>query len=112
MGGELAAWLVLTGRVSARGFIAFNPSGPYMEDPTKWAPIIDKASGTGLKGYIILEENNFTIPQRNILNFTNTLNAADIPCELETILSVDREFLDEYENSLARALNYVVSDLF
>lgn len=112
MGGELAAWLVLTGRISARGFIAFNPSGPYMDDPGSWLPIIKHASGSGLKGYIILEENDFSTPHSNIWNFVNALNAADIPTELETILSFDREFMDEYENGLARALNYVASDLF
>ena len=107
MGAEIAAWMVLKAAIPASGFIAFGPGGPNMDALENWEPIIEKASGSGLRGYIILGEIDETVPNAKIVSFTEMLNRADIPCELEIVQDAGHEFVPAYEDSLLRAIRYI-----
>jgi len=105
MGGELAAYLSLSGIIPSLGFIAFGPGGPYMENLEKWASIIEEAAGTGVQGYIIIGERDHTIPQDSIFEFVELLNQNSIRCQLEIVSGVAHDFVPEYEDSMLRALS-------
>jgi len=107
MGAEIAAWMVLNAAIPASGFIAFGPGGPNIDALENWEPIIEEASGSGLRGYIILGEIDETVPNANIVSFAEMLNRADIPCELEIVQDAGHEFVPAYEDSLLRAIRYI-----
>lgn len=110
MGGEMAAWMVLSGTLSAQGFIAFGPGGPFIDALENWAALIEQAAGTGVRGCIILGEEDDTVPQENIITFVEMLNQAEIPCQLEIVPQAGHEFVPQYEASLLRAIRFVNLD--
>ena len=77
-----------------------------MDNLNEWNEAIEIASGSGKRGYIIFGENDHTIPQENIVQFSDLLNRADIPCELEIVPDAEHEFVRDYEESLKRALRF------
>lgn len=107
MGGEIAMWLSLSGKIPNLGFIAYGPGGPFMEDLDKWQPFIEIASQSGLRGYIIIGEDDHTIPYENIPKLVDMLNANEIFCELDIIPNAKHAFTLEYQTVLIRALKYI-----
>jgi pimeloyl-ACP methyl ester carboxylesterase len=110
MGGEAAIWLALTGAIPARGFIAFGPGGPYMDNTTDWLPVIQERANLDLRGYIVVGERDDTIHQDGVRTLVEMLNREGIPCELEVIPRVGHDFVPEYEASLEHALEYVLQE--
>ena len=107
LGGEVAAWMAITGTIPTRGFLAFGPSGPLSDDLQTWLPLVEKAGWSGLRGYVILGEEDDSIPGENLRRWVEMLNSAGIPCELEIVPRAGQEYAPEYESSLLRALEYL-----
>ena len=107
LGGELAIWLAMSGTIEARGFIAVGPGGPYMNEPDKWAPLIEDSQGRGLRGYLVVgEQDVFCYEGAQAL--AALLKSRDIPCELEVHPNLGHDFPPEFQQSLTRALEFVL----
>jgi predicted esterase len=107
LGGELAIWLAMSGTIQARGFIAVGPGGPYMNEPDKWVPLIEASQGSGLRGYLVVgEQDVFCYEGTQVL--AALLKSRDIPCELEVHPNLGHDFPPEFQQSLTRALEFVL----
>jgi predicted esterase len=108
MGAETAIRAALEQTIPARGFIAIGPSGPTLAEAERWQPLIEAARGRGLRGYVLLGENDHSIPQEEIGALVEQLNAGGVPCELEVYPNLAHQFPPDFEAILARALTFVV----
>jgi predicted esterase len=106
-GGELAIWLALSGTIEARGFIAVGPGGPYMREPDKWGPLIEESQGRGLRGYLVVGEQDISCYE-GARALAALLKARDAPCELEVHPNLGHDFPPEFEQSLTRALEFIL----
>ena len=106
-GGGLAIWLALSGTIEARGFMAVGPGGPYMREPDKWVPLIEVSQGRGLRGYMVVgEQDIFCYESTQAL--AAMLRSRDIPCELEVHPNLGHDFPPEFQQSLTRALEFIL----
>ncbi len=108
MGGEVAIWLALTGAIRVRGFIAFGPGGPYMDNPSDWLSVIQERSDPDLRGYIVVGEQDDTISQDGYRTLVEFFDQEGVPCELEVVPQAGHDFTMEYEASLKRALEFIL----
>ncbi len=106
-GGETAAWLAITGAIPAKGFLVFGPSGPFSDDLQAWLPLIDQAGWSGLRGYVIVGEEDESLHLNNLRSWVEMLNNGGIPTELEQVPHAGREYAPEYESSLLRGLEFL-----
>lgn len=108
MGGEMALEMVLNDDYPALGFILLGPGGPKMDDVKEWLPLIDKAAGLGLRGVIMMGEDDNTIPQENICTLVGMLNDHHIPTKLVEIAGIAHEFPPNTEEVFKQAIDYVL----
>jgi predicted esterase len=112
MGGEIAIWLALRGSIEARGFLAIGPGGPFMDDLAEWEPLLrdytlrDHTS-RGLRGYVLVGEQDQTISQDHIKKLVKQLNGAGIPCELESLPYQAHDYTPAYDDAILRALKFI-----
>jgi predicted esterase len=106
-GGELAIWLALSGTIEARGFIAVGPGGPYMNEPDKWVPLIEASQARRLRGYMTIGEQD-VFCYKGTQALTALLKSRDVPCELEVHPNLGHDFPPEFQQSLTRALEFVL----
>jgi predicted esterase len=106
LGGELAIWLVMSGTIEARGFIAVGPGGPYMNEPDKWVPLIAASQGSGLRGYLVVGEQD-VFCYEGTQSLAALLRSRDVPCELEVHPNLGHDFPPEFQQSLAQALEFL-----
>jgi acetyl esterase/lipase len=109
MGGELAIWLALSGTIEARGFIAVGPGGPYMNEPDRWVPLIEASQGRGLRGYLVVGELD-VFCYEGTLALAELLKARGVPCQLEVHPNLGHDFPPEFQQSLARTLEFILRD--
>lgn len=107
LGGELAIWLALSGTIKARGFIAVGPGGPYMNEPDKWVPLIEASQGRGLRGYLVVGEQDIFCYE-GTLALAELLRSRDFPCELEVHPNLGHDFPADFQQSLSRALEFIL----
>lgn len=106
MGGELAIWLALSGAIQVRGFIAVGPGGPTMQEPDNWVPLVEASRERSVRGYLVVgEQDVFCYDGTQAL--ATLLSSQGIPCELEVHPDLGHEFPPEFEQSLARALQFI-----
>jgi len=110
MGAEMALTLVLNHDFPARGFVLLGPGGPKMDDLSAWQPFIDKAAGRDLRGVIWMGEDDLTIPQGNIRQLVERLNAAGITTRLETFSGLAHEYPNNFEQVAASALDFILEE--
>jgi predicted esterase len=83
MGGEIAMQAALTSSIPARGFVVCGPGGgPLSGGAEDCESLIQEARERGLRGAIILGEDDLAISQDGVRNLAAKLNANGIPCEL------------------------------
>lgn len=107
MGGETALRAALEGTIPARGFILLGPGGPGIDTPDSWLPLIARAAGRGLRGYVLIGEADNNIPQAEIRMLVDLLNSHGIPCLLETLPGMKHEYPADFGPVLGRALAFV-----
>ncbi|HYO50453.1 MAG TPA: dienelactone hydrolase family protein [Chloroflexia bacterium] len=107
MGGETALRAALSGTIPVRGFILVGPGGPTIGTPDAWLPLIEEAKARNLRGYILLGEQDDSIPQDEIRTLAGLLNDNGIPCELEVIPGIAHEYPRDFALYVARALAFV-----
>jgi len=106
-GGELAIWLALSGTIGARGFIAIGPAGSYISEPDDWVPLIEAGQGRGLRGHLVVGEQDI-ISYEGTQALAALLKSRDMPCELEVHPHLGHDFPPEFQQSLIRALDFIL----
>ncbi|HET9494018.1 MAG TPA: dienelactone hydrolase family protein [Chloroflexia bacterium] len=109
MGGETALRAALTGTIPVKGFVLLGPGGPSINDsePEVWAPLIEKAAGRGLRGYVMFGEADDTIPHDGIRRIVEMLNEGGIPTGLEVIPNTRHEYPPDFADYARRALEHI-----
>ncbi|MFX1286035.1 MAG: hypothetical protein ACFFB5_20495 [Promethearchaeota archaeon] len=80
-GAELAIWLALSGVIPVSCFIVVAPGGQWINEPEKWQSLIEGKKNQGLRGMIILGEEDKAVPHENIKKLVKMLNDGGIPCQ-------------------------------
>lgn len=109
MGGETALRLALSGALPVRGFILLGPGGPTIDTPDAWVPLMEQATGRGLRGMVILGEADNEVPQDEIRTLVTLLNSHGIPCELETVPGLRHAYPPDFGPIIDRALAFVLA---
>jgi dienelactone hydrolase len=107
MGGETALRAALVGTVPVVGFVLLGPGGPGIDAPEDWSPLIERATGRGMRGYVLLGEADGTIPHDAIRRIVEMLNEGGIPTELEVVPGVRHEYPADFADYARRALEFV-----
>ncbi len=100
MGGRLAVWMALQQTIPVRGFVAVAPWVPEIES---WMPLVEGAKGSGLRGTIIVGENDagcFTGARA----LGELLDSEGIACDLQVIPGLAHDYPADFAKRLQRAL--------
>jgi predicted esterase len=108
-GGEVAVWLAMSGTIPARGFIAIAPGGPRIDEPERLLPLVEASREKGLRGYLIVGDQD-TSCYEPTMRLAGFLREQGIAHELETHPDVEHWFPPEFEQSLHRALKFIVGE--
>ena len=108
-GGELAALLPVSGGIDARGFIAIGPTGALMDAPDHWGRIIQGRPPQGLRGVILLGEQDPAPRVAELRRIVDLFNSNGLPCLLETIPGVGGDYIPDYDPAILRAIDFVLS---
>jgi len=107
MGGETAMRLALEGGIGTLGFISVGPAGPFMDDLDRWLPAIHAGQNLGLRGYLLVGEEDESVKHENVKTLYEMLNQNGVPCELEEIPLAGHDYSPEYESAMLRALEFI-----
>lgn len=108
MGAEVALAMALRGDIKAQGFILCGPGGPYLDNLDEWLPLLEASGKRKLRGYIIVGLADDTIPQDNIRKLVEMLNMHGHSTELKVFPGLEHEYPDDFEDTLAYALKYIM----
>lgn len=107
-GGEMAAWLPLSGGMDVRGFIGIAPQGNLIANPDRWFHMLQASEPSGMRGvFIVGEEDGAYLAE--LKRLVDILNAFDVPSHLEVLPGVGSEFDPAYQDALLRAINYILT---
>jgi len=105
-GGEMAIWLALMEIIPLAGFIAVNPGGPYIGDINKWEPLLENCKTiTKMRGYFVAGEYDPNVEKIKALY--KLLESRGMACELVVSPSIAHAFPKDFNQTLARALQYL-----
>jgi predicted esterase len=107
MGGAIALRMALQQKIPARGFILLGPGGPPIDTPEAWLPLIQDAAARGLRGCILLGEQDLNIPQDAIRTLAALLNTHGVACQIETIPGLGHGYPPDSGPNLTRALAFI-----
>src|SRR5262249_45776663 len=95
MGGEIALRLALRRTIPARGFLLLGPGGNMTDGaPEAWLPLIAEAAATGLRGALLIGEEDANSSQDAVRVLAELLGAHGVPCMLETLPGLGHEYPD------------------
>ncbi len=107
MGGEIALQAALTGAVPARGFVVLAPAGgPLSMEPQGCESIIQSLQGSGMRGAIILGQDDAAASPDGIRTLAAMLNENDVPCK---VMSFDggHAYPPDFDKRLLDALTFI-----
>ncbi len=105
MGAQIAPWLVLTGRVNARGFIALGPFIPK-DVLDSWQPHLQTAAARGIRGFIVIGDHDAPcLP--GALALQQAMLDHGAACELRRYPELEHEFPPDWDAVLPQALAFV-----
>jgi acetyl esterase/lipase len=103
MGGQLAAWMAVSGVVKVRGFYVV---APYISDLEEWNGLIENAASHDLRvGFLLGAED--TVSGKTPEELAQRLRAAGVPCELDIIPGLRHAYPPDFASRLARMLDYI-----
>ncbi len=106
-GGEMAAWLLVSGGLPARGFVAVNPRGELMRDHARWMRLLQAAQQTGLRGALIAGADAPGLPLDDLRRTADIFNAFDVPCDLQIIPNAGAVHTPAYDEAMLQALDFI-----
>jgi hypothetical protein len=103
-GADVAMRLALSGEVAARGFIALSP---YIPDVEVYAPLLDVASGRGIRGWLFIGADDTRCgPGTHAL--ADRMRAADLPVMLHQHPDYTFGYPPGFDALLAEAVDFVM----
>jgi predicted esterase len=109
-GGETALRATLTGTVPSTGFVLLGPGGDGFFRPEEWRSMIEQAKGKGLRGYVLLGEQDSDELRESATTMVRLLNEGGIPCELEMLADLGHAYPQDFGPIIQRALAFVEQD--
>ncbi|HEX8229296.1 MAG TPA: hypothetical protein VF826_08285 [Chloroflexia bacterium] len=106
-GGETALRAALTSTVPSTGFVLLGPGGNSFFRPEEWRPMIEQASDKGLRGYILVGEQDSEELRESATTMARLLNEGGIPCEFETLPDLGHAYPQDFGPIIQRALAFV-----
>jgi predicted esterase len=106
-GGEVAVWLAMSGKVSARGFIAVAPGGPRIDEPRELLSFVETSRDKGLRGYLIVGDQD-AFCYEPTMKLSAFLKEQGISYELEIYPGEGHWFPHSFAQSLRRALSFIL----
>ena len=103
-GAETSIFLVLSGIIDARGFIAVGPARLQMPDLQRHA---QRARERGIMGSIIVGDKDHLYPQ--VCEFAETLRVAGVNCSLQVHPGLGHAYPATFRDDLRRALGAFAS---
>lgn len=107
-GGELAAWLPLSGGLQARGFIAVAPAGQQVANPDRWFHMLQASEPQGMRGVFLVGEMDERY-QPELKRLVDILNAFDVPTMIEIVPGAGPGYDPAYHEPLLRAIDYILT---
>ena len=102
-GGEMAIWLALNEIIPLAGFIAVNPGGPYIEDISKFLPLLENCKSLSqLRAWLVAGENDRNFPKFKALH--EMLSSHGLNCQLIIAPGTAHDFPEDFDQTLAQAL--------
>lgn len=106
-GGEVALWLAMSGTIPARGFIAIAPGGPFLDEPERLIPLLEKNGEKNLRGYLVVGKQD-TYGYESTMKLAAFLKDQKIDYELDVHPDVGHWFPPNFGQSLHRALDFII----
>ena len=106
-GGETALRASLTGLLPVQGFVLLGPGGNTFVNTEEWQPLIEQAANKGLRGYVLLGEQDTPDLLEGARAAVTMLNEGGIPCELEIVPGIGHEYPQDFRPFISRALAFV-----
>jgi len=107
MGGLVAIRMALEEMLPVCGFIVNGPAVPYLDEEEELQKLLPLAKERGLRGYCILGDKDDAIFADKVIELTDKLKAAGIPCEVELIPDATHDHNPAYDPALRRGLAFV-----
>jgi hypothetical protein len=101
-GGELAAWLAISGGFDAAGFIAIAPAGPRTLRPDDWFRTAQARPPAPLRGVFLASQ-----PSPELKRLASLLTALGIPARLQTLPSPGGAYTPACDAALLAALDFI-----
>ncbi len=108
-GGDLAIHLALSGILPISGFLAIGLQGNLEDEINQWLEQLQVKSRRNLRGYLIIPEDDLSIPNVTIEKMLERFSQLGIPCEFEQTPGSSGDFPPEYGDSLLRGLDFIIS---
>ncbi|MHB8089554.1 MAG: alpha/beta hydrolase [Anaerolineaceae bacterium] len=103
LGAGLAAWLIFSGKIMARGLILVNP---FLQDPTEIIPFLENINLGGLNVYLVAgQRDQYCLGVAQQLN--TILPKYGINCLLDVYSDLNHSFPADFEQKLPQALKFV-----
>ncbi|MDQ3930083.1 MAG: hypothetical protein M3328_13170, partial [Chloroflexota bacterium] len=106
-GGETTLRATLTGTIPAKGFVLLGPGGDDFFKPEEWRSMIEQAKGRGLRGYVLLGEQDEEDLLQAAKRMVDLLNEGGIPCELEMLPNLPHAYPQDFGPIIERAMAFV-----
>ncbi len=108
LGGEIALQVALTGAVPACGFVVLGPAGgPLSHEAQNCKDIIQAAQERGMRGVIIVGQDDASASQDGIRTLAAMLNEAGAPCKLMTF-DGGHAYSPDFGQMLLDALTFIL----
>lgn len=107
MGGLVAIQMALHGLIPVRGFVVNGPAVPFLDEPEELEGLLPLASERGLRAYFIVGEQDDAINAPEVKNLAEKIQAAGIPCQVETVPNATHDHSPAYDPALRRGLAFV-----
>ena len=105
-GGEVAMWLAISGTIPARGFIAIAPGGPFLDEPERLIPLLEKNRKKKIRGYLIVGKQD-TYCYESTIRLASFLKDQNIDYKLIVHPDAGHWFPPNFEHSLRHALDFI-----
>jgi len=102
----MSIWLALKEVIPFAGFIAVNPGGPYIQDVSKFLPLIESCKSLGqLRGWLLVGENDLNL--LNVKALHEMLTSHGLNCQLIVAPGIAHDFPEDFDQILKQALQSV-----
>lgn len=108
-GGEMAAFLTVSGGVDVRGFVAVFPYGKLMGDLESWMRTLQGLDFPNLRGAFIFSSTHADMPKEEIEKLVEIFNLFDVACHLEWVEGDGQIYTPAIDQAIINSIDFVLS---